>query len=608
MKRILSFLFGTLLLCQPAFAINWQSGFDSGALNANQVKADTTNFSKNLSSADSDVQHALNTLDQLTTGSGNVGIGTVGRLAVYTASTTVRGLGTPSLCSAGQYATGIDSSGNATGCTVVSSGQWITNGTIGIGTYSNVGIGTITPSTSTLTVIGNIGIGTLAGDGYLTTGPPNGGLIAYGNIGVGTWTPTSQLSIQGATPVAGITINSANVPSTCGASQVALLHLDGANAGTSFPDANCDGSGAKTFTAAGNAQTSTAQIKFGTASLLLDGTGDYITNATDTYWLTGTNSFTYEVWVYPVSSIGSEGLMGYNTSTNNYWSLYIDSTNIYFINRNAAVTTISFNGTHGMSINNWYDIVLQRNGNNFNISVNGVSVASTSNASTITTSAGGTFRLGESIIGAGFSDFNGYMDEFRDSNSAQYAFPFTPQTAAFSAAGGVTSTTYQIAGTTYFSTGIDKNSAFSYKISNGNVSSNDRVVVTTGGNVGISSISPGALLDIAGNMRLATGGFLISQQATAPTVANNDCGTTVQGTVAANSTDLLGTMTVGTLAVTSCAMTFNKTHAVAPICFCQDDTSVLAVKCTATTTKLTVVASTSASSDVVAYWCPTNLP
>lgn len=132
--------------------------------------------------------------------------------------------------------------------------------------------------------------------------------------------------------------------------------------------------------------------------------------------------------------------------------------------------------------------------------------------------------------------------------------------------------------------------------------------VFSGGNIGIGSIVPGSLVDVAGNFRITTGGFLVSQQVTAPTVATNDCGTTAQGTVTANSSDLLGTLTVGTLAVTSCSMTFNKTHNTAPICFCQDDTNVLAVRCTTTTTKLTVTSVSSMSSDAVAYWCPTNIP
>jgi hypothetical protein len=52
---------------------------------------------------------------------------------------------------------------------------------------------------------------------------------------------------------------------------------------------------AKTVTAAGNAQVDTAQSKFGGASLLLDGTGDYLTIAD---WPSTSADFTIEFWVY----------------------------------------------------------------------------------------------------------------------------------------------------------------------------------------------------------------------------------------------------------------------------------------------------------------------
>lgn len=133
-------------------------------------------------------------------------------------------------------------------------------------------------------------------------------------------------------------------------------------------------------------------------------------------------------------------------------------------------------------------------------------------------------------------------------------------------------------------------------------------VNASGGNVGISTTNPGSKFDVDGNLRIATGGFLVSQQATAPTIANNDCGAVGQGTVVATSSDLLGKITVGSATVTSCAMTFNGTHATAPVCFCQDDSNVLAVRCTTSTTKLTVTSLTAMDSDVVAYWCPTNTP
>ena len=45
-------------------------GFDQGPIQAKEVKVDTSGFSKNLSDADTDVQHALETIDQMSGGGG----------------------------------------------------------------------------------------------------------------------------------------------------------------------------------------------------------------------------------------------------------------------------------------------------------------------------------------------------------------------------------------------------------------------------------------------------------------------------------------------------------------------------------------------------------
>lgn len=125
-----------------------------------------------------------------------------------------------------------------------------------------------------------------------------------------------------------------------------------------------------------------------------------------------------------------------------------------------------------------------------------------------------------------------------------------------------------------------------------------------GGNVGIGSASPIGALDVSGNVSAIGGGTLITA-GSAPTVASNDCGSTSQGTVAAHSTNQDGNLTVGTLTVTSCAMTFNTAipFVNAPFCICQDDTNVLGIKCTETTTKMTVTSTTSMSGDVIGYHC-----
>lgn len=128
------------------------------------------------------------------------------------------------------------------------------------------------------------------------------------------------------------------------------------------------------------------------------------------------------------------------------------------------------------------------------------------------------------------------------------------------------------------------------------------------GNVGIGSLTPGSGLDIASvKTRLTQNSHFITTAITAPTVANNDCGTTSQGTIVAKSSDNSGTVTVGTLAVTSCAVTFATAWTNAPNCIVIDDTSILTVRPgTISTTKLTINSTTSMSGDNVTWICNGN--
>jgi hypothetical protein len=74
-------------------------------------------------------------------------------------------------------------------------------------------------------------------------------------------------------------------------SVVALLHFNGNDAGVVFTDVI-----GHTFTASGQAQTDTAEKKFGVSSGLFDGT-DYISSANSADWDFGTGDFTIEGWI-----------------------------------------------------------------------------------------------------------------------------------------------------------------------------------------------------------------------------------------------------------------------------------------------------------------------
>lgn len=89
-------------------------------------------------------------------------------------------------------------------------------------------------------------------------------------------------------------------------SDVLLLNCNGTNGSTSFPDSSAAG---HAVTAHGDAQVSTAQSKFGGASALFDGTGDYLSVPDSADWDFGAGSWTIDFWVYPTADSYYSGLV-----------------------------------------------------------------------------------------------------------------------------------------------------------------------------------------------------------------------------------------------------------------------------------------------------------
>lgn len=75
---------------------------------------------------------------------------------------------------------------------------------------------------------------------------------------------------------------------------VLFLKFDGPDASTTFTDSSPL---ANTVTGFGDAQLSTANKKYGTASLLLDGAGDYLSTSNGTEFDFLNNDWTFEAWI-----------------------------------------------------------------------------------------------------------------------------------------------------------------------------------------------------------------------------------------------------------------------------------------------------------------------
>lgn len=176
------------------------------------------------------------------------------------------------------------------------------------------------------------------------------------------------------------------------------------------------------YLAFGNAQISTAQYKFGSSSLALDGSGDYVRSPTNLGAFENSD-YTVELWVRPNSSSSSSyifdhrqgGGVSLRTSSTSLW---VGVSGFIAINIANAFPTPQI----------WYHIAITRSGNNTKCYIDGVQKGST--YTTAYTASAANLFIGAPYF-ANSTFLNGYIDEFRISNSVRYSTTFTPPTGAF---------------------------------------------------------------------------------------------------------------------------------------------------------------------------------
>lgn len=221
------------------------------------------------------------------------------------------------------------------------------------------------------------------------------------------------------------------------ASVALLLHCDGANNSTSFVDSSIL---ANTMTVFGNAKISTAQSKFGGASAIFDGSGDYLKASTPGNFDLMGGDFTIEGWIncnaqtaaMPIFSV-SENLVG------GFHYLH------FSVNSNTGVLTFSCNGTTSSSVSSsagavstgsFKHVAVAKSGSTARLFVDGVQVGiNTSFTATLATAK--VLHAAVGIIANGYTDatfgsFNGYIDDLRvTKGAARYTAAFSVPTRAF---------------------------------------------------------------------------------------------------------------------------------------------------------------------------------
>lgn len=212
---------------------------------------------------------------------------------------------------------------------------------------------------------------------------------------------------------------------------VLLVAFDGVDGATTATD---DSDSAHTLTFNGNAQLDTAQSKFGGASLLLDGSGDYVTAADSADW-NFTGEFTIEAWVrtgVPTQNLTS--ISQYNTTGNQRsWSMEIFSSQLRFIYSTAGTDANIIDPTGDtVSADTWYHHCVDRDASgNLRLYVDGVMVHKATGISSAlfnSTQALAIGARGTTVV------WNGHIDEVRVTKGvARYASDsgFTAPTAAY---------------------------------------------------------------------------------------------------------------------------------------------------------------------------------
>ena len=215
---------------------------------------------------------------------------------------------------------------------------------------------------------------------------------------------------------------------------VVLLHMNGADASTTFTDES-----GKAWTRAGAAQIDTAQSKFGGASgLFAAGTTDDINTPDLDIWQLddGSNStkWTVDFWCRFNGDPGVAimGFISQRSAAATQWNIRLNNNALELNNGDGSIAmTKAWNPATAV----WYHVAVVKDGTTYYMFVDGTLLTSSYSSNAVLQNVPDTLKIGKS----GTADyFTGWLDEFRISRgiarwTTGFALPvgeydpFTPQ-------------------------------------------------------------------------------------------------------------------------------------------------------------------------------------
>ena len=194
-----------------------------------------------------------------------------------------------------------------------------------------------------------------------------------------------------------------------------------------------DSTAQNNLTLYGTAKTSTAQKKFGTASLLLDGNSDYaVFPHSGSNDIAGGGNWAVEFFFRIADRTVYQQLAGKGTGFQMYCG-YADTKVGLAVGTNST-SAAYFVSAEGGTITNdtWHHLAAVKNGTSYKLFLDGTAVVSVTSSSNVVTGTQSWIVGAYKLNGGSASAYtNGYIDDFRVSKFARYTSNFTAPSEPF---------------------------------------------------------------------------------------------------------------------------------------------------------------------------------
>lgn len=204
-----------------------------------------------------------------------------------------------------------------------------------------------------------------------------------------------------------------------------LALFDGADAATTAPDGSSMG---RVMTFTGNAQLDTADKLYGSAALLLDGNGDYVTLANTVDLSVSTGDRTLEAWFKIAATGKTHTILGKRDASGaEEQTLSVDSLQRIVFSAFNSSAVVSLTSTTTITTGAWHHTSATRIGSTWYLHLDGVLEASGNQSGAPATNTG-VFYIGRDAFSVPTRDFQGAIDQARFTRLARYGSGnYTPE-------------------------------------------------------------------------------------------------------------------------------------------------------------------------------------